>query len=82
MGSEQKTETKYGFEWVLTVTRAPENINTDYIDGQKIILSKSDVWFESKDEAIAAASLTSVPDIDYPDSWGLELVITQAITKQ
>ena len=70
-------EIKYNWSWILTVTRAPENIQTNYFDGQKIVLSESKEWFDTKSDAIAAASLSHVCDMDYPDSWGLELIITE-----
>ena len=69
----QKTETKYGWQWILTITRAPEN--SDLVDGQKIVVAESNSWFDTEQEAREAASLSRVCDIDHPDSWGFDLVI-------
>ena len=66
---------QYRWQWVLTVTRVPENIQTNYFQGQRIILAESKESYDVKDKAITAANLSPVCDMDYPDSWGLELII-------
>ena len=75
MATKKSETTKYSWAWVMTVTRAPENIQTDLKDGQKATVAESNDWFNTEQEARADASLSKVCDLDMPDSWGLDLVI-------